>query len=165
MSEFLGTLWEFIVYLGEMIWTGLTIAASYIAVFFTWVGEGIGGWIGSLHIPMLPTISRVLGVEAVSGTILALFAIYIIVINIISFNMFVSDKKKAESRREMRTSERALLSVCFWGGSLGGFLGMRIARHKTLKKKFTIGVTVMLVIQALLFSMVVGFFGFWIYFK
>ncbi|MBP3361576.1 MAG: DUF1294 domain-containing protein [Clostridia bacterium] len=111
----------------------------------------------------------------ISGGLLLIFLVYILVMNISAFKLFREDKKKAQAappkaaagRRKRsydRISEKKLLSRCFFGGALGGFIGMKVFRHKTLKPKFTIGVTVMLVVQLMIFSFIVGFFGFWLYF-
>lgn len=49
------------------------------------------------------------------------------------------DKKRSLSDA-WRISERALLLLAFFLGGAGALAGMRIFRHKTLHRKFTIGV-------------------------
>lgn len=68
-----------------------------------------------------------------STTTLIIVAIYVI-INIISFSMYLADKRKAV-KGEWRTTENALiLSGLF--GPFGAVIGMHVAHHKTQKIKF-----------------------------
>jgi uncharacterized membrane protein YsdA (DUF1294 family) len=114
-------------------------------------------------------LPKILQERIISGTIVTLVIIFILSKNIGAYKLFKLDKKKAKQngesngRRTDRISERKLLSKCFFGGAIGGYLGMKLCRHKTLKAKFRVGVTVMLIIQLLLYSFVFGFFGFWLY--
>ena len=68
----------------------------------------------------------------------SIFFIYII-INLFSFSLMLSDKKKSR-KDEMRISEGALLfaAICF--GALGIWAGMYVSRHKTKKMIFVLGV-------------------------
>jgi uncharacterized membrane protein YsdA (DUF1294 family) len=73
--------------------------------------------------------------ESIFLPVLAVF----VLINLVSFFLMLDDKKK--SRRSLRrTSEGALLfaAICF--GAAGIYLGMLIARHKTRKLIFILGV-------------------------
>lgn len=65
--------------------------------------------------------------------------IYLLIINIIAFIMYGIDKWKAH-RKQWRISEKMLLFLAVIGGSAGALAGMYIFHHKTLHKKFTIGV-------------------------
>ena len=71
-------------------------------------------------------------------------------INIIAFIMYGIDKWKAH-RKQWRISEKMLLFLAVIGGSAGALAGMYIFHHKTLHKKFTIGVPLILVIQVMIF--------------
>ena len=71
---------------------------------------------------------------------------YLFAINLITFLAFGLDKFKAE-RDMWRISEKALLSLCVIGGSIGGLAGMYTFRHKTLKPLFKYGVPAILIIQ------------------
>jgi uncharacterized membrane protein YsdA (DUF1294 family) len=82
--------------------------------------------------------------------------ILLLVINLISFFAFYSDKKKAE-RGEWRISETTLLLLAFCGGGLGAFLGMRIFHHKTKKMKFRILVPIFLILQIILIILGIRF--------
>ena len=61
-----------------------------------------------------------------------------------------------ESTNEVRCGENGesavstLLGLAAAGGSVGALLGMHLFHHKTRKKKFTIGVPLMLAAQILL---------------
>ena len=84
--------------------------------------------------------------------------IYLLVINIIAFTMYGIDKWKAQ-RNQWRISEKMLLFLAVIGGSAGSLAGMYIFHHKTLHKKFTIGVPLILVIQVMIFSCIMeGFY-------
>lgn len=74
------------------------------------------------------------------------FLIYLCIINAAAFLLMLIDKAKAKKNR-WRIPERTLLGVCAIGGSLGGLLGMYLLRHKTLHKKFSIGIPLMLVLH------------------
>lgn len=84
---------------------------------------------------------------------------YVIIINIISYIMYGADKRRAE-KGKWRLSEKALISVCALGGSVGGMIGMRTFRHKTKHLKFKIGLPVLFLLQlclaALLFAAAVN---------
>ena len=73
---------------------------------------------------------------------------YVIVINIITLVMFGIDKWKAKHNK-WRIPEATLLTFSAVGGSIGALCGMRLFHHKTLHKKFYIGVPIILVLQIL----------------
>ena len=75
-----------------------------------------------------------------------LLYIYLITINALAFGLMLADKIKSK-KRFWRIPERVLLGVCAVGGSMGGFLGMKLFRHKTQHPQFSIGIPVMLAIQ------------------
>ena len=76
--------------------------------------------------------------------------IYLLIINIIAFIMYGIDKWKAH-RKQWRISEKMLLFLAVIGGRAGALSGLYIFHHKTLHKKFTIGVPLILVIQVMIF--------------
>lgn len=49
--------------------------------------------------------------------------------------MFAVDKERAQKRKN-RVSEKNLLTLCFLGGSVGGWLAMNKLRHKSSKDSF-----------------------------
>ncbi len=77
------------------------------------------------------------------------WVIYLLIINAIGFALMLIDKQKAKKKR-WRIPERTLLTVAALGGSVGSLLGMYTFRHKTLHKKFSMGIPGMLVVQILL---------------
>lgn len=76
-------------------------------------------------------------------------AIYIIVLNIISFILYGYDKHCAVINR-WRVSEFTLLLLAFIGGSLGALTAMYVFHHKTRHKRFQISVPIFLTIQIIL---------------
>ena len=109
----------------------------------TWLGEAwaaVCGWFNSIQFP----------------NALKLFSNATV-------NRFGADKASAK-KQGTRVSEKKLFRVCFWGGAIGGMIGMYLFRHKTLKKKFSVGVPILFLIQLLLDSFILGFLGFWTFF-
>lgn len=76
--------------------------------------------------------------------------IYLIIINIVAFLAMWIDKEKAK-KNKWRISESALFVLAILGGSIGGITGMYTFRHKTKKKRFTIGFPAILIIEILLY--------------
>lgn len=70
----------------------------------------------------------------------------VIFLNIITFLLYGLDKQKARQRR-WRIPERVLIGFALIGGSVGAYAGMKVFRHKTQKKKFSIGVPLIFLIQ------------------
>ena len=84
------------------------------------------------------------------------YLIYLLLINVISFILALSDKNRA-IRKKQRISERTLIFSAVFGGGIGLLIGMLLSNHKTRKKKFMIGVPIIIVIHfifiAFLFNM------------
>ena len=74
------------------------------------------------------------------------FLIYLFLINALSFLLMLIDKQKAR-KKKWRIPEATLMWTAALGGSVGALLGMKTFRHKTLHKKFSIGIPVILVFQ------------------
>ena len=73
--------------------------------------------------------------------------IYSVIINFVSFAAFAVDKINAcEGRSRIRII--SLLGIAFAGGSIGAILGMYIFRHKTRVDYFTVGVPLIMIMQA-----------------
>lgn len=62
----------------------------------------------------------------------------------------VYDKAAAKRRPGHRVAERTLFWLAALGGSTAMYLTMRLIRHKTLHKRFMVGLPVMIAVQALL---------------
>ena len=73
--------------------------------------------------------------------------IYLAVINVINFLLFAIDKRRAV-KQQRRIREYTLLGFSVLGGALGGLIAMWLFRHKTRKRRFTIGLPVILFAQA-----------------
>ena len=72
--------------------------------------------------------------------------IYLTSINVATFITYGIDKMKAK-RSKWRISEATLLGMAVIGGSIGAWLGMRVWHHKTMHKKFQLGIPLILIIQ------------------
>lgn len=75
--------------------------------------------------------------------------LYLVIISLIAIFLTISDKQRA-IRGRWRVSEAALLTAAFLGGSLAMLLTMKRVRHKTQKKKFMIGIPLILFCQIIL---------------
>lgn len=86
-----------------------------------------------------------------------LFLLYLLIINAVAFVLMLVDKQKAK-KRKWRIPEATLLGSAVIGGSFGAWLGMQIFRHKTLHKRFYLGIPFIIGVQA-----AIGVF-YWYYF-
>lgn len=88
-------------------------------------------------------------------------AIWLLVINLVTFFVFGFDKLKAKYKEKhesaRRVPERTLFLLAVLGGSAGALLGMKAWHHKTLHRTFTIGIPVILALQLLIPA------GLWLY--
>lgn len=75
--------------------------------------------------------------------------LYICLLNLFSFVLMGVDKYKAK-RNHWRISEQTLMLCALFGGSFGVLFGMTIFHHKTKKKKFVVGVPIILLLQCIL---------------
>lgn len=73
-------------------------------------------------------------------------AIYIALINILTFFVYGLDKSAAVKQKQ-RIPNRVLLGLAAIGGSAGALAGMYTFRHKTQKKYYTITVPLLLILQ------------------
>lgn len=79
---------------------------------------------------------------------------YLAALNIITFFIYGIDKHKAK-KNKWRISEAFLLALALLGGSVGAWLGMKVWHHKTMHKKFQLGVPLIFILQVCL----------WLYFR
>lgn len=75
-------------------------------------------------------------------------AIYFVLICLVTAAVTVADKIKAK-RGRFRIPESTLLLLALLGGSPAEYTVMRLIRHKTLHKKFMIGLPVIMILQLL----------------
>ena len=72
--------------------------------------------------------------------------IYLAVISLVTAIVTAIDKYKAK-KGAFRISEATLFILALLGGSLGEYLTMKAIRHKTLHKRFMIGLPVIMFLQ------------------
>ena len=98
---------------------------------------------------------------AVVGSPWGWLAIWLAVINVVTFFVFGVDKLKAKRKEKKqsvrRVPEKTLFVLSALGGSIGALLGMRVWHHKTLHKRFRFGIPAILLLQIVLV------FGLWLY--
>ena len=84
-------------------------------------------------------------------------AFYVFIINIISMVITVYDKLAARNRLR-RIRERTLFILSAVGGAVGIYVTMLLIRHKTLHKKFMIGLPLIITLHVILFA-AAAFYG------
>ena len=82
----------------------------------------------------------------VGKTLILIFIIYYLVINLTGLIMMGVDKRKA-IKGAYRIPEASLFCVALLGGALGTTLGMRIFRHKTKHWYFVVGMPLIFFVQ------------------
>lgn len=105
------------------------------------------------NVPIMDTVSKArkwLSEVSSMELLNRIVAIYLVIINIITFITFGIDKRRAVKDIFPRIRIRTLLILAAIGGSVGGILGMKLFRHKTRKKYFSIGMPLILIIQIFL---------------
>ncbi len=79
--------------------------------------------------------------------------IYLIIINAVAFLLMLADKLMARNKL-WRIPESVLMGTALLGGSVGSILGMHLCRHKTKKPKFSVGITIILVLQVIVLMLI-----------
>ena len=79
-----------------------------------------------------------------------LLQVYLLEINVVALLLCAVDKLRARAGK-WRVPEGTLMLSAALGGAAGLLLAMLLLRHKTLHKKFTLGVPAILLAQVLLF--------------
>lgn len=82
-------------------------------------------------------------------SVIILFVVYFILVNIIGFALMGIDKHKAK-KRAFRIPEATLFIVALIGGSIGSIFGMYAFRHKTRHWYFVYGMPAIFILQLLL---------------
>ncbi len=72
--------------------------------------------------------------------------IYFALISLVTATVTVADKLKAK-KGAFRVSEAALFVLALMGGALSEYLTMRLIRHKTLHKRFMLGLPLIIILQ------------------
>lgn len=73
---------------------------------------------------------------------------YFVVISLLTFAVTFADKRKA-IKGKRRIPEKTLFILAFLGGSVSEYITMKTIRHKTLHKRFMIGLPVIIILQIL----------------
>lgn len=88
---------------------------------------------------------------AVVGSPWGLLAVWLVLINLVTFLVFGLDKLKAKRKVShaaiRRVPEKTLFLLAAVGGSVGALLGMRVWHHKTLHRSFRVGIPLILILQ------------------
>lgn len=156
MEGFMQGAGEFFTAAGHILQTAWT----YICAAVVWLGVVCSEFFQEHIAPALPTMTKLFNNATVNKLIFIVLAAYILIVNIVVFILYGTDKHRAKTKKN-RIREKTLLRLCFFGGGAGSFLGMLIFNHKTKKKKFDIGVPIMFIIQLILGSFIFGYLGFW----
>lgn len=117
--------WWFIAFASLVVWALVCAARWGLVVLDPNPGRLLSGWN--------------LGVLKALG-------IYLLAMNVITFSVFVVDKRRAESG-DYRIPEGTLIGLSFMGGSLGGILAMHLVRHKTKRWYFIVGLPFFVVLH------------------
>lgn len=86
--------------------------------------------------------------------IIQFIILIIVVLNLIPFLMFGVDKIKAVNR-SWRISEKALLKFSFIG-PFGGFVAMKVFRHKIKKPRFYVGIPFFAILQLIIIGICIA---------
>lgn len=135
----------------------LYMAGTAIKDGAVWLWAALCAWCATLP---LPTSIKLFSNDMANRYLFFGLSLFLLIMNIWAFVLFGSDKSKAK-RRQRRIREGKLIRVCFFGGAIGGLIGMHVFAHKTQKKKFTVGISILFVIQLVLNSFLLGFLAFW----
>jgi uncharacterized membrane protein YsdA (DUF1294 family) len=79
-------------------------------------------------------------------TVYYLLLAWLLAINLVTFGYYGYDKGQAGAGRR-RVPELVLHALVYLGGTLGGYLGMRFFRHKTIKGPFRLVFWFIVVLQ------------------
>lgn len=82
------------------------------------------------------------------------FLVYFLAVSLITALITAIDKYKAK-RGSFRISEATLFALAAIGGALGEYLTMRLIRHKTLHKRFMIGLPLIIILQTVAIILVI----------
>lgn len=83
--------------------------------------------------------------------ILKYLIFYLLFINFTAVAVCVADKIKAK-KQKYRIPEKTLFLISFLGGGIGMYFAMRVTHHKTLHKRFMIGIPCIIIFQVVAFA-------------
>lgn len=73
--------------------------------------------------------------------------LYFAAVSFITFTVTALDKLFAKKKMR-RVPEATLLTLALFGGAVSEYITMKLIRHKTLHKKFMVGLPVIIILQA-----------------
>lgn len=73
-------------------------------------------------------------------------ALYFVIISLVTFAVTFYDKRKSQKGKR-RIPEKTLFILAFLGGSFSEYFTMKSIRHKTLHKRFMIGLPLIMILQ------------------
>lgn len=86
-------------------------------------------------------------------TFLLIFLGWFVFISLVTAIVTVADKVKAQ-KGSFRIPEKALFLLALLGGSVAEYAVMRLIRHKTLHKRFMLGLPAIITLQLILIAIV-----------
>ncbi len=87
--------------------------------------------------------------------LLYIAAFYLALISLITAAVTAADKIKAK-KGAFRVPENTLIILALFGGSVAEYFTMRLIRHKTLHKKFMVGLPLIIIFQLLLIILILS---------
>ena len=84
-----------------------------------------------------------------SKELLIIIAAYFILISLVTAIVTAVDKIKSK-KGAFRVPEKTLFLLAIFGGSLSEYLTMRSIRHKTLHKRFMLGLPLIMILQLII---------------
>lgn len=87
-----------------------------------------------------------------SETLLLIILCWLALISLVTAAVTVADKVKAK-KGSFRVPEKTLITLALLGGSVAEYTVMRLIRHKTLHKKFMIGLPLIIILQLVLIAL------------
>lgn len=87
-----------------------------------------------------------------SHIVFSCLLVWISFASLVTFVFFVFDKLKSLRKNQDRISEKTLLWLCVWGGSLGALGGIYILRHKSKHFYFPLIAWQSVILQILILS-------------
>ena len=82
--------------------------------------------------------------------VLLVYGCYLLFFSLITFILFLIDKKFSLIEGHVRIKEKTLLFFCSIGGGIGGYFGRIIGHHKTKKIYFSLIINCTLLLQLMI---------------
>lgn len=89
--------------------------------------------------------------------VLLVYVCYLLFFSLITFCLFLIDKRFAKKEGHQRIKEKTLLFFCSIGGGIGGYFGRIVGHHKTKKLYFSLIINLTLLLQLLILGAMITF--------